>query len=154
MPSAPTVVTLSDVIEHIQDVRGLFGEVRKISCGSTKLLLTFPSEFYQRYLKAEAPHELQIVDNLIRIDQLHADAESAGFTITSFKLIDVWRRVQYAHCVLEDSKDLATRVKDASVMSSSRTIYGRVVEYVDRHVFEGRRRKRYVDDVFSNRQSE
>ncbi len=150
LPAAPTVVTMCDVIEHIPaDARpALFQRIRQLSADRAKLLLTFPSEFYQHYMAAEARHELQIIDNVITPDVLVAEAGPAGFSMTYFQLVDIWKQVQYAHCRLDSSADLSRRVRERPASSSRRTAWRRLKDMVDRSLIERRRRKRYIDDVF------
>jgi 2-polyprenyl-3-methyl-5-hydroxy-6-metoxy-1,4-benzoquinol methylase len=115
LPTAPTIVTLCDVIEHIpaSDRRTLFKNVRAICSEDATLLLTFPSAFYQQFLAEEAPHELQIIDNIIGPDQLCTEAATAGFSMTYFALVDVWRRAQYAHCAFEGGAALRRRIRES-----------------------------------------
>jgi 2-polyprenyl-3-methyl-5-hydroxy-6-metoxy-1,4-benzoquinol methylase len=123
LPTSPTIVTLCDVIEHIpaNDRPTFFKNVREVCSKDAALLLTFPSAFYQRFLAEEAAHELQIVDNIITPDQLCAEAAAVGFSMTYFALIDVWKRVQYAHCALECEATLSRRVRESA---PPRTIFG------------------------------
>jgi trans-aconitate 2-methyltransferase len=153
LTAAPTVVTMCDVIEHIPtEARpALFQSIRQLSAEHAKLLLTFPSEFYQHYMAEEARHELQIIDNVITPDVLVAEAGAAGFSMTYFELVDIWKQVQYAHCKLDSRAELSRRVRERPVSSSRRTAWRRLKDMVDRSLIERRRRKRYIDDVFASR---
>jgi hypothetical protein len=154
LPSAPTVITLCDVIEHIPagDRLALFTQIRRMSSDRAAVLLTFPSEFYQQYMAAEARHELQIIDNIITPEQLGAEARPAGFSISYFHLVEVWKQVQYAHCKMESTAELNRRVRQSSAASSTKTKLRRLIDIADRSLFEKRRRKRYIYDVFSSRE--
>lgn len=151
LPSPPTVVTLCDVIEHIPEDRrrDLFGAIAAGGTESLRILLTFPSEFYQRYLAEQEPGELQIIDHTITAQQLALEAGTAGLSISCFRLVDVWRLGQYAHCRLERDKSLAADVRRKPNIRS--TIGKNVVRKAGkfaRKIVEQRRRKRYIDDVF------
>jgi cyclopropane fatty-acyl-phospholipid synthase-like methyltransferase len=152
LPSAPTAITMCDVIEHIPaEARpSLFQSIRRLSDDRAKLLLTFPSEFYQHYMAREARHELQIIDNVITPDVLVTEAGAAGFCMTYFQLVDIWKQVQYAHCRLDSSAELSRRVRERPP-SSRRTAWHRLKDTVERALIERRRRKRYIDDVFASR---
>jgi cyclopropane fatty-acyl-phospholipid synthase-like methyltransferase len=130
LPSAPTIFTLCDVIEHIPEHAriGLFKKLRAIGTDRTKVLITYPTEFYLEYLEREDPDELQIIDSKIPADRLAREAAAAGFSMTYFRVIDVWRHAQYAHCVLETTE--ALRAKIAQTVRPSTTTLSRIKRIV------------------------
>jgi len=97
------VITMVDVIEHIPDAErpGLFVRLKALAAPNAVLILTYPSPQYQRFLERERPEELQIIDNVIELPALLAEAGAAGFTLRHYSLEDVWMRNQYVHCVLQ-----------------------------------------------------
>jgi hypothetical protein len=90
--AAGAVVT-SDVPE-----RSIVGSVMS---NDATVVLTFPSPQYQRYLRAENPRDLQIIDEVIELADLLALANDTGFTLRHFSLEDVWFKNQYVHCPSE-----------------------------------------------------
>jgi trans-aconitate 2-methyltransferase len=144
------VFTLGDVIEHIPDDGRamLFRSMAALGSPSVKLLITIPSEFYQRLLMAEHPDELQVIDNIVTPSLLEQEGRREGFALTYFRVIPMWQRVQYAHCVLEREVDLMREVK-ASVLPVSANVLVHFSQRVIRKLFVRRRRyKKYITDVF------
>lgn len=141
--------TLADVVEHIpeQDRPRLFDILSSLSSPDAKVLITIPSEFYQRYLMQENPDELQIIDNIITPTILAEEGRAAGFSMSYFRLVDMWAGVQYAHCVLEKTAALQQRVRETVTQPSNAMLYfGR--RLADKVYLRARRRRRYVTDVF------
>jgi len=97
------VITLVDVIEHIPETErpGLFVSLRGLSAPGALLILTYPSPQYQRWLQRNRPQELQIIDNIVELPTLLAEAGAAGYSLRHYSLEDVWMRNQYVHCVLQ-----------------------------------------------------
>lgn len=108
------VITMVDVIEHIPegDRPGLFAGLRALSAPNAVLVLTYPSPQYQRWLQANRPQELQIIDNVVELPTLLAEAGAAGYGLHHYSLEDVWMRNQYAHCVLRTDQDVAVPARD------------------------------------------
>ncbi len=96
------IITLVDVIEHIPEAErsGLFVRLRELSAPNALLILTHPSPQYQRWLQRNRPQELQIIDNIVELPTLLAEAGAAGYSLRHYSLEDVWMRNQYVHCVL------------------------------------------------------
>ena len=150
----PNVITLCDVIEHIPETARpeLFKQIAKLGAGNLKLLLTFPSQFYQSYLIAENPSELQIIDNVITLDQLAHEAADAGLLISYFHFVDVWKQAQYVHCVLEPAAELHHRSRQNSVVSVFESRLRRIKDLSERIFFERGRKKRYITSIFKDRE--
>ena len=55
--------------------------------------------------------ELQIIDNTITASLIASEARAAGFALSYFDLVDVWKQVQYAHCKLERVETLEKKVR-------------------------------------------
>lgn len=100
-PSGYDVLALVDVIEHIptEQCKKLFSDLERIARSDSRLVLTYPSPEYQRYLAAENPGELQIIDNVIELNELCREAGEFGWSIRSFRKVDVALQNQYVHCV-------------------------------------------------------
>ena len=75
-------------------------ELQSISNKNTKIFLTFPSKYYQEYLKDINPSELQIIDETITLEHLINISNQTGMNIQSYNLKDVWMKNQYVHCIL------------------------------------------------------
>jgi len=97
------VITMVDVIEHIPEGEraALLATVRALSAPNAVLVLTYPSPQYQRWLHANRPQELQIIDNVVELPALLAEAGAAGYGLRHYSLENVWMRNQYVHCVLQ-----------------------------------------------------
>lgn len=98
-------ITLIDVVEHLpaEGLRDLLLKFSLVSTDEATLLVTYPTPEYQRYLLAEEPQKLQIIDESIDITQLLEIAKNAGFKLTYFSYIDVWQNNQYIHCAFSKS---------------------------------------------------
>ncbi|HEY7876809.1 MAG TPA: methyltransferase domain-containing protein [Gemmatimonadaceae bacterium] len=141
------VITMVDVIEHIP-VAGraaLFATLRELSAGRALLILTYPSPQYQRYLQANQPQELQIIDNIVELPTLLDEAGAAGYSLQHFSLETVRMPNRYVHCVLQTDAGLAAPAVRAP------TLGARSAERVRRTVRDAimlpLRRWRYVTRV-------
>lgn len=130
-----------DVLEHIPKAQhsNLFKNLNLIASDNAKILLTFPSEFYQNYLKQNNPKELQIIDEIISIDDIVKIAYQNNFTIKYFELKDVWMINQYVHCILNNNKSIS----DIPLNNNTSTII-RVLNRFQHYC----RRKKYIDKIF------
>ena len=138
------VVVLVDVIEHLPESSHgeLFQHIQSVAAPNAVAVLTYPSPFYQRFLRERRPAELQPIDEVIEPAGLVADAEAAGFFLCHYSLENVWLTRQYVHCVF--GRDL-----DCGEIQEPRPlrIAKRVSAFIDRRRQRFRRR-RYVDAVF------
>jgi trans-aconitate 2-methyltransferase len=143
------IFTLCDVIEHIpeSDRIKLFRQIAEIGSPSVKILLTIPSEFYQEHLRVENPGELQIIDNTITAMLLDREAREAGFALSYFQLVDVWNKVQYAHCTLQRMESLNDSVKIYVTPAKPNPLIDFTRRVINK-VYLRRRQQKYVDDVF------
>jgi 2-polyprenyl-3-methyl-5-hydroxy-6-metoxy-1,4-benzoquinol methylase len=149
LPAAPTIITMCDVIEHIPDpaVGRLLECYTKLGAPELKILLTYPSPEHIEFLRKEHPEELQIIDNAISVEHLAQHARDAGFSISYLRVVDIWRRSDYVHAVLERTKTLQSNLlKPAhSQVSRGRRGIARIAKLITRPF----RRRRYIDKVFS-----
>ena len=68
----------------------LFRSMAALGGPAVKVLITVcQNEFYQRYLMAEQPDELQIIDNIITPSYSSRKA-GGGFALTYFRVIAMW----------------------------------------------------------------
>ncbi len=102
------VVAMVDVIEHLPLTTHLqlLRNLRGVMTDDGILLLTYPSPQYQRYLHANAPSELQIVDEVVELEDILRVGSATGFGLKYFALQDVWMRNQYVHCVLATGSEV------------------------------------------------
>jgi hypothetical protein len=112
-------------------------------------MLTFPTAFNLEYQAQEEPSELQIIDNQIPPQTLAQEAALAGFSMTYFKMISVWREAEYAHCIFERDESLKSKVRTAARFQRSlgQKLKGRFVEPFARWS----RRRKYIDGIFGRR---
>ncbi len=64
------LVTMVDVIEHLppDSYDELFNNLSQVTSERAKLILTYPSQEFQAYLRQHQPEELQIIDEVIKVD--------------------------------------------------------------------------------------
>ncbi len=132
-----------DVLEHIPNEKhaDLFSKLDSISTDDAKILLTFPSEFYQNYLIKNNPNELQIVDEVITIDSISENVRKTGFVIKYIEFKDVWMTNQYVHCMLQRKQEimrLQTKVYT--------NIFARFLNKLQRYYRKGK----YINKVFKS----
>jgi trans-aconitate 2-methyltransferase len=151
---AVDVFTMGDVLEHISDDERalLFKSMAALGSPSVKVLITIPSEFYQRYLMAEQPDELQIIDNIITPSLLEQEGRKEGFALTYFRVIAMWKPAQYAHCVLERETDLVTNMKTSVPATRTNPLVQFSQHFVNKLVVQPRRYKKYVTEVFDEQE--
>jgi trans-aconitate 2-methyltransferase len=92
-------VVLPDVIEHVpkNSYPALFGIIERLLARPGWVLLTYPSPEYQRYLREREPKNLQIVDEVVRVEEV---LSSTSLALVLFRYQHVWHRNQYVHAVL------------------------------------------------------
>ena len=117
-----------DVIEHIpEDERpALLQDMAEIAADGAVLILAYPSPEYQRHLMANNREELQIIDNVIEIDTLIAEADAAGWRLREFRYVDVWKTNQYVHAAFSRRLDLAENALPMPVAERVRLLFDRV----------------------------
>lgn len=142
------VVTLVDAIEHIpkEDHAELFDFFRSIMSDRAFIVLTYPSPQYQRHLEQNDPDELQIIDQVIELDELLESARPAGFSLKHYSLETIWKRNQYAHCVLQtDGSPGEPRSETPGFLER---IQNRLSATWEHRVAQPFRRWKYVERVF------
>jgi trans-aconitate 2-methyltransferase len=145
------VFTLGDVIEHLtdEDRAILFRSMAELGSPTVKLLITIPSEFYQRYLIAEHPEELQIIDNIITPTLLEQEGRREGFVLTYFRVVAMWHHAQYAHCILERDPEIVKKVRTA-VPSEPFDVMKLSKRAINKLFIRRLQYKKYVTDVFAD----
>jgi 2-polyprenyl-3-methyl-5-hydroxy-6-metoxy-1,4-benzoquinol methylase len=144
------IVTLVDVIEHIPEEERiqLFKNIDKLTSSSGKIILTYPSPEYQKYLQSSKPEGLQIIDNIIELETLIAEASIAGFKLYHYSLETIWRKNDYVHVIFQkDSEDngveeISNLTKSLIISSILRKVYMRLVIPL--------RRRKYITKVFKS----
>lgn len=103
-----TSVVLIDVIEHIPpaEYETLFSLLKELLCDEFKILITYPSPAYQRYLYKELPSELQPIDEIIDFGVLEKFCTLIYGEIKYYALKDVWMRGQYMHVIISNNSNL------------------------------------------------
>lgn len=134
------VFILVDVIEHlpIERHKELISKLNSIASRDYKIILTFPSVYYQEYLKQNNPKELQIIDEEITLDHLLNLAAENDLIIKYFELKDVWMNNQYVHCIMERKIPLHFLPLKQS------NIFNKIILKFKKYY----RRKKYIDKIF------
>lgn len=140
------VFILIDVIEHLPDDtrHEIFKTMSEMGAGDLTILLTYPSPYYQIYLKEYEPQELQVIDNVVTIERLTQEAAQYGLEVAFYALKDIWRPAQYVHCALRRSKSLQDGIGRKIV---KRDLHTRLHRWINRLLVPIRRHK-YVTKVF------
>jgi trans-aconitate 2-methyltransferase len=138
------VVVLVDVIEHLpaSSHGELFQHLQSVAAPNAVVVLTYPSPFYQRFLREKRPSELQPIDEVIEPAVLVANAEAAGFFLVHYSLENVWLTRQYAHCVFGRDLDCG-EIREPRPLRIAKRASASIERM--RHPF---RRRKYVDAVF------
>lgn len=96
-------VIMIDVIEHVP--RNLWEKLAKrlsaLLSPMGTIILTTPTSLHQEWLAAHSPHELQIIDETVTLEDLSAFCSMADVSISYYELVDVWRTNQYIHLFAE-----------------------------------------------------
>ena len=102
------VVTLIDVIEHIpiSEHPKLFANIERITRKNSRVILTYPSPQYQRYLAENNPAELQLIDETVDIENLVRLATVHDFSLRHYSLEDIWMQNQYVHVIFQRGAEL------------------------------------------------
>lgn len=102
------VVAMVDVIEHLDEAKrpSIIKKVAKLARPNARIVCTFPSPYYQKYLAEHDPNELQIIDNVIEPCDLAQEFERAGFRLEHLSYENVWKTAQYVHCVFTNAPPL------------------------------------------------
>ncbi|NTV47034.1 MAG: hypothetical protein HGB11_11055, partial [Chlorobiales bacterium] len=92
-------VLFADVIEHIPiEKHGqVFALVERILSERGVVVLTLPTPEYQRYLKANKPEALQVVDEEVELQDILGNTSLKPIY---FKYQHIWMKNQYMHVVL------------------------------------------------------
>lgn len=96
------VVTMFDVYEHIpRNARCEFNAVLARSLGPNgTLVVTTPTELHQRHLAQHKPTALQIVDEMVRLEDLAELARDVGGTVVRYEFVSIWNSHDYCHTVI------------------------------------------------------
>ncbi len=99
------LIAMIDVHEHIpRDAWPKFhATLSKLLSEDGTVVITYPSELHQAYLRDSNPDGLQVVDETIRLDDIQALAERIGGTIVLFEYLSVWNSNDYVHAVITRS---------------------------------------------------
>lgn len=143
-PRSFDIIYLVDVIEHIpeSDRGDLFREFSQIASNDVRLIMTYPSPVYQKYLVENEPDKLQIVDNVIELETILAETQRAGWQLEYFSYVDVWTRNQYCHAVFKRSISLEHLDKPRISFAT------RVAHRLDRLILRPKRVQKYAKRPF------
>lgn len=96
-------VIMLDVYEHVPRSlrRQLNSTLNSVLAERGVIVLTFPSVFHQRYVRSEAPHRLQPVEEELDIADVAELAHDVGGYIVHYEHVDIWHSRDYVHAVVE-----------------------------------------------------
>ena len=97
------IIILPDVIEHVpkDQYPQLFAAVERLLARPGRVFITYPSPEYQRYLKANEPNALQLVDETVELDDI---LRHTSLDLVHFSYKNVWHKNQYVHVVLTSDR--------------------------------------------------
>jgi trans-aconitate 2-methyltransferase len=149
------LIIMVDVLEHLPSNHHItiFQNLRQILKPNGLIVLTFPSEYYQTYIREQHPQELQPIDEIISLTHLTHVAQSANLSIKHYELVSVWMRHQYVHCVLchyENTMILPLEVSSPSYLTR---ILGYLNAIIKHKILVPYRRRRYIQSVFDSIES-
>lgn len=138
------VITLVDVIEHIpiSNIHNLFAQLTSLLSETGVLVLTYPSPYYQEYLRESKPHELQIVDEIIYPEMIFELATQNQLSIKHYSLRDIWLTNQYVHCVL--GKDTSLVATDSQSTNFMIRVWRYFRNKIDRYFLLPMQKRRYI----------
>lgn len=92
-----------DVYEHVPaPARPAFHRALGEALGSRAVVvLTCPTPLHQGFLRANAPQDLQPVDEDVALSDLVRFADDIGAEVVHFQLVSVWHSHDYFHAVLK-----------------------------------------------------
>lgn len=133
-------IIMIDVIEHIPSYarETLLSDLRSLVGGDGDLFITYPTPWYQDFLRSEEPEELQIIDESIHADQLLQEARSAGWNLREMRTINLWRENQYFHLHLKASQQVSLVAEDTRLKA-------RLVRHFKHRVITPFRRRRLAE---------
>ena len=134
-----------DVIEHLPKEKHieLFANLNSIAAKDARIILTFPSEYYQNYLIKNNPEELQIIDEIISIDHITNLIRETGFEIYLYELKDIWMERQYVNCLLAKKQGIKS-------LNNKLSVKNRVIRKI-KYFYN---KRKYIDKVFNNKPEE
>ncbi len=96
------LIVLMDVYEHIakSDRASFHAVLRKLINHNTRIILTFPTPAFLKYLRVNMPEQIQPIDEDVDGETLGIMAEETGTRLLHYREISVWSENDYAHAVL------------------------------------------------------
>ena len=95
------LIVLVDVYEHIADAEkpAFNTTLGRLLSPDGRLILTFPTPAYLRFLRANCPGEVQPVDEDIELVTLQDLGKTTDASLLMFREYDVWSSGDYAHAI-------------------------------------------------------
>lgn len=97
-------ILLADVIEHIpkNKHKQLFNSLNRLLKTGGRILLTYPTPYFQRFNRKVNPNLMQIIDEEIDLVEI---LSNSSLEPIHFLVKDVWKKNQYIHLVLQKDVD-------------------------------------------------
>jgi 2-polyprenyl-3-methyl-5-hydroxy-6-metoxy-1,4-benzoquinol methylase len=112
------LITMFDVYEHIQlSKREEFNAaLGKLLNNNGKILITCPSWIISERKINSLHGKIQVVDEIVGLDAYARLAKEINGQVVSMKLVSVWEKFDYCHCVISREEPLTPiEVKDREV---------------------------------------
>lgn len=86
------VITMFDVLEHIPAAErpSLFGDLRERLADHGLLFISTPFPDYTAWRRERGDDDLQIIDELVTLPAVHAEAAAAGLQLVRYEAFDLW----------------------------------------------------------------
>lgn len=99
------IILLADVLEHLPKNNHLsvFKLIESYLSENGKVIITYPSPEYQRFLKINSPNALQIIDEEIELQEILSKTK---LKLISFNYKNIWNNNEYIHLVLQKNVSL------------------------------------------------
>lgn len=143
------VIYLVDVIEHIpiDEHQKIFYFFKYLLKNSGKVILTYPSPQYQKYLMENKTDELQIIDQIIEFDHLKRVAENCELSLKLFSLETVFNKQNhYVHCIFQVDNSLKNIPSQDGFFLKK--LFGRLKKGLKKTVIYPYKKYKYIYQVF------
>lgn len=94
------VILIADVLEHLPRTKHLsvFKLIESYLSENGRVIITYPSPEYQKFLKINAPNSLQIIDEEIELQEILSETRLKPI---NFNYKNIWNNNDYIHLVLQ-----------------------------------------------------
>lgn len=143
------LILMVDVIEHLPlDSHATFlHNLKKLLKPEGVILFTYPSSYYQEFIRVHKPQELQPIDEIINIAHMIQLAKQIDMAICNYTLIDVWKSKQYVHCSFQ-TVDINRPIRTPTLSISLKVKH--IIRRIGKKLLYRYRRYKYVIKPFKD----